>query len=286
MKTILISDIDGKHESIIPYALNFTKYINDEISIIHMVDPMIHQAVTSAFADSQSFQVGDKLSHAEILEREKHVASKALNTLLSREASKLNFPLRVKTTIEEKSLEALLKTEIGTHSPFLIICSSNFKNTALNSFSEFFELANSFGGLWLIVPPGLTFSKPEDILIEPDAKSGFTKELFDVVNLLNPFEPMLNIIDLEKTKTGTDVSGKTTDWRQQTVENESLLSKLKTVTLEGEQYKEDILSHIDKINIPLLAVPKKSGIFTVPGNYLKLGSKHWVKELNTPLLLY
>jgi len=37
-KTILISDMGGKQETVLPYALNFTKHLSDNISIIHVVE--------------------------------------------------------------------------------------------------------------------------------------------------------------------------------------------------------------------------------------------------------
>ena len=91
MKTILISDVGSKTKVIIPYSLNFTKFIDDTINIIHVVDPRKQQGVAGAYADSQSFQIGRKLTQKEIIEREKHQARINLDNLLSKEASKVKF---------------------------------------------------------------------------------------------------------------------------------------------------------------------------------------------------
>lgn len=170
MQTILISDIDTKKDSIIPYGLNFIKFIDDRVKIIHLIDSRSHQAVSSAFADSQSFEVSNKLSFSEIIEREKHQAKLALDKLLSREASRLNFPLKVNTIIEENSIEKLLSSENENGEKRLIISSSQFKGTIIDDIDEFLSINRKFNFMSLVIPPGHHFKFPEKVFVYHDFK--------------------------------------------------------------------------------------------------------------------
>lgn len=104
MNTLLISDIKGQQESIIPFALNFCKLISNRVRIIHPMDPQKHPAVSSSFADSQSFEVAEKLTHEQIIKREINEIETMIDKLLSHEASRLNFPLRFSTSVTENTL--------------------------------------------------------------------------------------------------------------------------------------------------------------------------------------
>lgn len=54
MKTIIISDIEGKSESIIPYGLHIRKHTRSEADILHIIDPRKQQGTGSSYADSKS----------------------------------------------------------------------------------------------------------------------------------------------------------------------------------------------------------------------------------------
>ncbi len=286
MKTILISDINGKRESVIPYALNFTKYIDEAITIIHSVDPMIHQAVASAYADSQSFQVGSKLSHAEILEREKHKAGQVLDKLLSTEASKINFPLRVKPIIEEKSMVTLLNAEIELETPSMIICTSDFQNTALHSFDELMELANKFNSLSLIVPPGHSFSKPERVLVQHDVKSAYNNDIQNLLKHLKPFDPLIQVVEAPGKEDYATMALNIYILNDHTQNGEDSMFRLKISNQTGKHYAQKLLAYIQNNDIALFAVPKKSNFFKVIANHPLMNAKQWIEEANIPLLFY
>ncbi len=92
---MIISDIEGKADSIIPYGLRLGKHTETEVDIIHIIDPRNKQGATSPFADSKSITPGRVMPHDYILAREQNRASKAIEKLLSGEASRLNYPLKI-----------------------------------------------------------------------------------------------------------------------------------------------------------------------------------------------
>ena len=83
MRIIIISDVKGQTQSIIPYGLDLAKYLESEVEIFHLVDSRIQQGVSSVYGDSHSITPGKKLSHPEIIEREKQQIEKELDQMLS-----------------------------------------------------------------------------------------------------------------------------------------------------------------------------------------------------------
>jgi hypothetical protein len=59
-RIVLISDISGESESIIPWGLNLGKHTGSEVDILHIIDPRDKQGVESPVSDSQSITPGDK----------------------------------------------------------------------------------------------------------------------------------------------------------------------------------------------------------------------------------
>lgn len=76
MKIVIVSDIRGSSESIIPYGLNLAKRLETEVEIIHVIDSRVIQGVPSRYADSQSIAAGNKQTVNEIIQKEKINAEK------------------------------------------------------------------------------------------------------------------------------------------------------------------------------------------------------------------
>jgi hypothetical protein len=51
MSTIIISDIDNKSESVVPYGLNIVKFVESEPDVLHIADRRMHQGKISSFSD-------------------------------------------------------------------------------------------------------------------------------------------------------------------------------------------------------------------------------------------
>lgn len=286
MKTILISDVGGKQETIIPYALNFTKQYDNSINLIHVVDPGKHHAVCSSYADSQSFEVGRKLTHTEILEREKHQASLSLDKLLSKEASKLNYPLRVNIIVEENTLENRLHSEIGMDEPTLIIATSELEGTIVHDLDEFFETTGRFNIMSLFVPPGYNFSLPQKAIIKFDFNNADNDGIFKLFDCLKPFNPLITVADVVEMKNHVEMVIKSEVWKQFANNYMKSSLHLSTNILSGKNLIETLLNFIRRNNYDLVAFPEKMKDSSGINILSREQSKQLIKHLDIPVMLY
>jgi hypothetical protein len=286
MKTILISDVGAKKESIIPYGLNFTKHIHDSINIIHVVDPRQQHANSSAYADSQSFEVGRKLSHSEVFEREKHQARLKLDKMLSKEASKLNFPLRVNTIVEQNNIKNSLSKEVGIDEPSVIISNSAFNGTNFYDFDDFLESTRTFNNLLLIVPPGYKFSIPKKILIQYDFDLGQIEGIYKVMETLKPFKSHLTVADVACANKYVELESKSTAWKQMAKDHIGEDLRITTNILNSKNYELAFLDFIRSNNYELAAFNKNTKLSSGFGFYSRNIAKHMVDKLNIPVIIY
>lgn len=286
MKTILISDVGGKQETIIPYALNLTKHIDNTIDIVHVVDPRKQQGVSSAYADSQSFEVGEKLSHTQIIEREVSQTRFILEELLSIEASKLNFPLRVNTIVEENSIENLLHTIIKVDEPSIIISSSVLEGTILNDLDESLELTIIFNNLSLIITPGSKFLVPKKVLIQYDFELGINDDIFKVLDYLKPLKPHIDVVDLAEKDKYPEMVIKSEAWKQVANNYMNPLLPITTNILTGNQHAEVLSRFIPENSYDLVAIPKHMKASPGINIFSKNTSKQLVENLDIPVILY
>ncbi|NJM14089.1 MAG: hypothetical protein HC896_00675 [Bacteroidales bacterium] len=199
MQVITISDIKGKTKSIIPYGLNLAKRLQAKVDIIHSIDSRTQHGVNSPYADSQSITPGNKLSHEEIMLREKNTTRNALDKLLSREASVLNFPLKVNVTIEENTLKKTINSKTGNDSNTLVAVNSEPDNYIFHSQKEIVETLKNSNLQVLVVPPGRKFKEFSNVLLVTNFSSnkGFDK-YSKAVFLLRDFKPLIHAVDVAK----------------------------------------------------------------------------------------
>lgn len=286
MKTILISDVGSKFESIIPYSLNFIKFIDDKVSIMHVFDPRIHQGVAGAYADSKSFEIGRKLTQKEIIEREKHQTRIKLDTLLSKEASKLNFPLRINTIIEENSIGSCLYAEIGNEPLSFIFLSSAFDGTVFHDISEFLEVTNRMNNISLIVPPGYKASRPKKLIVLYNFNSGINDGIFKMLKSIEPIKMSVSVVDVSVNTKHFELLIKSEAWKQVVKDNLGSTMPITTNILEGKQFEETALNFIQRNNYDLVALPHNIKELIGMNNYPKVSSEQMINNLSLPVLLY
>lgn len=286
MKTILISDVGGKQETIIPYALNLTKHIDNTIDIVHAIDSRIQHGVSSAYADSQSFQVGEKLSPTKIIERDVSQTRLILDKLLSLEASRLNFPLKVNTIVEGNTIENLLDTIISVDEPSIIISSSVLEGTILIDLDESFEIAKMFNNLSLIITPGIKFLVPKKNLIQYDFELGINDGIFKVLDYLKPLNPQIDVVDVVEKDQYSEMEIKSEAWKL--IANNYMNTSLPITTniLTGNQHAEVLSGFILKNNYDIVAIPKHMKAAPGINIFSKDLSKQLVESLDIPVILY
>ncbi|WP_158841027.1 hypothetical protein [Polaribacter sp. L3A8] len=286
MKTILISDVGGKQETIIPYALNLTKHIDNKIEIVHVVDSRVQQGVSSAYSDSQSFQVGEKLSTTMIIEREVSLVKSRLDKLLSVEASKLNFPLKVYTIVEENSIENLLQTIFKVDEPSIIISSSALEGTILNDIDESLELAKIFNNLSLIITPGSKFTIPKKILIQYDFELEINDGVFRVLDYLKPLNIPIDVVGVTEIDKYPEMVIKSEAWQQDASNYMNSSLPITTNILTGNQQAEVLSSFIQTNNYDLVAIPKDMKTSPSINVFSKDLSKQLLESLDIPVIIY
>ncbi len=262
MKIIIISDIKGNAESIIPYGLNLAKYLQSEVDILHTIDSRFQHGVSSSYADSQSLTPGSKMSHEEILQREKTTAHMALDKVLSREASVLNYPLKINTIVEENSVKNGLSSIIGTIPNVLVLVNSQPDDYTFHSHKEIIDTFKNSNFQILVVPPGKVFREFNKVVLATNFSSDDNFDKYpEAFSCLNEFNPHIDAVDVAKPKKYLDKELKSKAWLQ-VVEKMVFLSTIKTNVLTGNNYLETLRSYIDKTKPDLvLSFKRNHGLF-------------------------
>jgi hypothetical protein len=199
MKVVIISDIiTGVKGSIIPYGLNIGKLTETEVDIIHTIDPRIYQGVYSSYSDSQSFSPGEKLSHEDILERETAKAHNLLNKLLIKEASRLNYPLKINTIIEISSLESTLKILLRENPDALVVTTLNTENQKITNLNELLSILGGRDKRFLILPPEQKFNDLKKVILLTDFSEDKTADMLNNVNWTKSFSPIITACTVVK----------------------------------------------------------------------------------------
>ena len=286
MKSIIISDIYSKFESIIPFALHFSKQLWDKTTVIHAVDPRKHQAVSSAYADSQTFEVGRKLTHDEILGREIHEAHHKLDDLLSREASRLNFPMRVNVKVLDSTLGDLLEIEAGNYPDALIIVSSEPDGHIFEHFAEVLELAGNFKNLVLVIPPGLKFTESRKTFVFYDFNSYAYHSVLPVMDLLMPLKPALTVADVDAEGKYLEMEMQRQAWQEVVKKLIEPGVRLSSTILTGKDHARTVAGYAQRNGYSLAALPHCNGKGGPGKKYSQKTILQLIGEIGIPVLLY
>ncbi len=196
MRITIISDVKGNAESIIPYGLNLAKHLEAEVDVVHVLDSRVAQGVSSMYADSQSITPGNKMSHAEIMEREKKQIATKIDQVLIKEASKLNYPLKVNVDIEEKSVDNKIKTDLNASPTSLLVINKEADGAIFESQKEMIDCCKDFNGMSLLVPAGAEFQPYSSVLLPTDFSGEEFADYRNVADFLRDFHPVVNAVGL------------------------------------------------------------------------------------------
>lgn len=287
MKTIIISDIPTGKESIIPYGLNIGKFTETEVEILHIIDPREHQGVQSSLADSQTISHGNKLSHMDILQREKSVADKALDKLLSKEASRLNYPLKINVNTETDYLEKSLKTVLRKNPESILIASSDPGDSTISSLNELLSIAKELKEVVFIIPPGQKFHELREVMLITDYSEGNYLQMKQVFTWLKPFDPLIQACAIVSLKKFVDMELRGKAWKQVVKNYLDPSSALKTSLIKkGGDNRRTLLDYVRRNNPDLVALPRKHKAGSGYKFFSKNNTKELIESLNRPILLY
>lgn len=252
MRTVIISDIKSKEESIIPYGLHIAKLLDTEADVVHVIDSRIQQGVYSSYADSQSLNVGDKLDHETIIEREIHYAKRELDEILIREVSRLNYPLKTNKIVEENTIIKKIKElERDMENP-LIIVNSEPDNYIFTTLHEAVSIISKINSASLFVPPGYEYKDFRNILIVPHNNSQNLKKYIPLLEAIFKNNPSITAIDRLNTekiyKQGKGVI-------ESSMKNLSSMTSgpdIETMLFTGNNYFDILSEQIEEINPDLI----------------------------------
>ncbi len=286
VRIIQISDIYSETGSIIPWGLNLAKHTGSEIDILHIIDPRDKHGVESPESDSQSISPGAKLSHEEILKREKGKAAQALDKLLSKEASRLNYPLKINTIIETEYLEEGIKKVCRERHGSLLITGSDPGDTPLTDEDELLSVGRGLATPVFIIPPGTSFQKPDKAFMLADYSESPGKEMNDLFDWLTPFSPLLNAGWVTK-KMGNYVKLELAAkrWEKAVTKLIDPGITIKTTQLKGESFIKAVENYVHRNKFDWIIIPK-----SIKGSSKKIFSadicKKLISSINKPVLLY
>ncbi len=285
MKTLIISDIIEDASSIIPYGLNIGKHSQTRVNIIHLIDPRENQGTTSPVSDSHTVTPGDKLTQEEILNKQETKARTLLDRLLSKEASRLNFPLRIDQTIEirpaAEGLEEILNAGPGS----LVITGTHPATTMVGTLGELLEIITPMNNPILIIPPGQRFIPPKEALLISDFQDDH--EIFSGIRpWLKPFALRINALAITTSDKASDTQARGQQWKKDIEKKDEPDLIQHTGVLEGDDPVKALMDHVHQNNPDLVIIPKSNK--TAFADYLYAG-KHagqFVETLGKPVLLY
>lgn len=284
MKTIIISDAKSHAPTIIPYGLNLAKTMDTQVDVIHVVDSRIHHGPNSTYADSQSIAPGDKMSVNEIIAREKKNAAYSLDQILSREASRLNHPLKVNTIVEQNSIENKLNFEIDRDPSAVLVVNKEADSHIFSDTDEIVDTIRNIGATYLLVPPGYKFSAPRKIAMLTDFSNRDYNRYTQIALVLKRFSPVIEAVSVGRGNSGTVEDAHHGGWLQ-FAEKIFTGSTVIPRTLKGKQFMKTLTEYL-KAHQPDMLVwfPQKKSFL----NRLLQGDlpKKLMKHTSVPILIY
>jgi hypothetical protein len=286
MRTIIVSDISETSESVIPYGLNVGKHTHTRVDLFHGIDPSIVQGKYSSISDSQSITPGQKLSHEEILHREMGIIDGKLSMLLSRQASMLNFPLRINTITEIGDTESSLSGQIEKHDNPLVITGTKPGSSMTMNLHELLIMIDKLDVRVLIVPPGKKFSKLNTCCLVTDLYAEGNEKIEKLFQWLNPLVTKVFTSAVVQIDASNNHIKEIEDWKAAL---QAHAEKVHSTTPE--------IVHIDYIDIAFESICKLKGpdMIVLPKNKKSHFSKYLFTENNVkklaesikvPILLY
>jgi hypothetical protein len=268
MKVIIINDIKGDKESIIPYGLNLAKYLETEVILVHVVDPRVQQAVPGVIADSSSVSPGEKLLGDEMTNKELEESKLELNKYLSYEISRLNYPLKWGLDISVNSIENKMTELVENYPGALFVVNKEPDNYIFDSQKETVDITKTFEGLCLFVPPGEEFVPFNSVLIPTGFSDEEKKGILKVQQLLNHFIPVINLLGRPEHEEEKEITAFT--------DMDQLFPKA-TVNynvLEKGNFDEEFIHYAKMLNPGLIVVLEEK-----KGFWSRLFKKELIKKL-------
>lgn len=274
MKLIIISDINSRAESIIPYGLNLAKELTAEVHIVHPIDTRHQQGVHSPQSDSQSLTPGNKMSYAAIIGREKYTAKNKIGLLLSREASVLNYPLAINTHVKEGSLFETIYAITKDNEPYLILLNAIADNYVFQSQAEVLETAKHFNSCCMLIQPGEDFDEISKVLMVTDFNEESLSKLPHIAlePLSEKFNIKLEVVDIAKSSKVAQRLAVGKIW-EKALKQSDIPFDVETKVVASDDYFWALKEYIQETKPDFVVPAKQSGKWFNGNSTLKISRK-------------
>lgn len=284
MKIIILSDVNSKSETIIPYGLRVARALEADVDVLHVIDKRLHQGEYTQASDSQSITPGSPLSQDEIINKEEGRANLKLDKVLSRETSRLNYPLRVNRLIRQNSIEDELTLRARENPEYLFIINSEPDNYMFDSKNDIISTIQSTGVLSMLVHPENEFKDYRRALLPTDFESKKFNAFTDINFLFEKFNMLVDAVNVVPKSEYTEKETKGGAWKK-VAHDHFLPTTLETNVLEGDDFaetcsnyalknKHDLIIMIQKKENPLTTIFKKNDLDII------------LKKTQIPMLVY
>jgi nucleotide-binding universal stress UspA family protein len=284
MKTIIISDIKSNSKSILPYGLNLARYADSEVDVVHVIDPRVSQANYSSYSDSQSITPGEPLGHEEMHQKEISAATTDLDKVISSEASRVNYPLKINTVVEVGSLTNIVEQMTKEEAYCIVVTSSEPDGYLFESKSEIYNFAKESGAMCILVPPGKAFQEYKKILHPVDFDSKELSKYSDLGFFFKAFDPMVNAVSVANGENYAELELKSTSWAKM-AKDTFLPAKIRTNVLKGEDYFDTLINFSNRNEPDLIMLfQRKKNLFQKNFKTEMVGTI--IEKTNIPVLFF
>ncbi len=284
MKVIILSDVNSKSESIIPYGLRLARALEADVDVLHVIDRRLHQANYTQASDSQSITPGSPLSQDEVIKREEGKADLQLDKVLSRETSRLNYPLRVNRLIRENSIEDELILRAKENPNYLFVINAAPDNYMFDSTSDIISTLKTTGVMSMLVHPENEFRDYRKALLPTDFESKKLNAFTDINFLFEKFNMLVDAVSVVPKSEYTVKETTGGVWKK-VARDHFLPTTLKTNVLEGENFPETIVAYTqrNKHDLIIMFQKKENPLTTI---FKKNDLDIILKKTEIPMLVY
>ncbi len=284
MKTIIISDIKGSAQSIIPYGLKLARAMDSEAVVIHVVDPRINQAKYSSYSDSQSLTPGEPLGYEEISKKEVTRANTDLDSFLSSETSRIFYPLKVDTVVKTGSIEDEIEKMMKEETSCLVVVSAEADGAIFESTIEIFDMIKDSKAICILVPPGKEFTEYKKILHPVNFDSKELDKYSELRFFFEAFNPLINAVSIADEKEYLELDSKSSSW-EKVAKDKFLPAKISAEVLKGNDFSDALIEYSIR-NEPDLIMLFQQKINPFQKNFKTEVVGKIIQETNIPTLYF
>jgi nucleotide-binding universal stress UspA family protein len=164
--------------------------------------------------------------------------------------------LKIHTIVEENSINSTLDNTLQGDKSCVILVNKEVDDHIFSSHTDILSTVNNIGANSLFVPPGYAFKKLKDIVLVTDFTSRDFKKYIHVSNILKPFNPLINAVDVASKKQYFEMDMKSKSWIK-TAETMFSGLQVKTNILIGNSYNKALIDYINNTQPDLVILFRK-----------------------------